>query len=561
MKKIILAIFCITLVYSCNKDVFEKAPKDEYSENIVWTDPNLVDLFINEVYNGMGNWVTDGLSWDAMTNQCYSMFNWAGDQYIPKGILDQNNSKVVGVNYNKGGDSPSGLWGYMFKKIRATNVFFERVDKVPADQSWSDLRKGEMHYLRAYFYSKLANTFGNVPIITSSFGLDDNFLDLKQSNFKDVSAFVDAELDQAIALLPLTQSSDPGRITKGAAMALKAQQLLYTASPLYNGGSYNLAILAKAKIVNSNIIATGLYQLTTVYEDATRTRFNPEVIFARYMGANRIIDRDNTMDRDLSTGGAGGYTSYIPLQTMVDDYEVVDGSNTFIPATWSNNVRTVTSNPKYDDNNPYVNRDPRFYATIYYNGAQRNANYTIESYVGGKDSRQSTVSAWWNNTWSSYYVAKFVNQRDVNAFPDKPFANTMWVESRLAEVYLNQAEILLKLGESDAKGDALWYVNQIRTRAGMPSLITLNEDKLQHERNIELAFEGKRFQDLRRWKIYDKVMQTGQWGLSLAKQDNGSFVTSLYRINPPGWSDKFYYIPIPQVEMNKNPTLIQAPGW
>ena len=456
MKKLILAILCLTLVYSCKKDVFENAPSYEYSENIVWTDPGLVDLFINEVYNGMGMWVTDGLCWDAMTNQCYSMFNWAGDQYIPKGILDQNNSNRVGVNYNKGGDSQSGLWGYMFKKIRATNVFFERIDKVPADQSWSDLRKGEMHYLRAYFYAKLANTFGNVPIITSSFGLDDNFLNVKQSNFKDVSAFVDSELDQAIALLPLTQSSDPGRITQGAAMALKAEQLLYTASPLYNGGSYDLAILAKAKIVNSNIIATGLYQLTAVYADATRTRFNPEVIFARYMSANRIIDRDNTIDRDLSTGGVGGYTSYIPLQTLVDDYEVVDGSSTFIPATWSNNVRTITSNPKYDDNNPYINRDPRFYATVYFNGAQRNANYTIETYVGGKDSRQSTVSAWWNNTRSSYYIAKFVNQRDVNAFPDKPFSNTMWVESRLGEVYLNQAEILLKLSESDANGDALW---------------------------------------------------------------------------------------------------------
>lgn len=560
MKKILLAIFCLTLVYSCNKQVFEKAPSDEYSETIVWADPGLVDLFINEVYNGMGMWVTDGFCWDAMTDQCYSLFNWAGEQYIPKGILDQNNSNEVGVDYNKGGDSQSGLWGYMFKKIRATNVFFERIDKVPADKSWSDLRKGEMHYLRAYFYAKLANTFGNVPIITSSFGLDDDFLKATQSNFKDVSAFIDSELDQAIALLPLT-TSDPGRVSKGAAMALKAEQLLYTASPLHNGGSYDLAILEKAKVVNSAIIATGLYQLTAVYADATRVRFNSEVIFARYMSANRIIDQDNTMDRDLSTGGVGGYTSYDPLQTLVDDYEVIDGSSTFIPATWSNNVRTITSNPAYDDNNPYINRDPRFYATVYYNGAQRNANYTIESYIGGKDSRQSTVSAWWNNSWSSYFVAKFVNQRDVNAFPDRAFSNTMWVESRLGEVYLNQAEILLKLGESDPNGDALWYVNQIRTRAGMPSLVTLDEDKLRHERNIELAFEGKRYQDLRRWDIYDKVMKTGEWGLSIAKQNDGSFVSSLYSINPPGWDNKFYWIPIPEVEMNKNPNLIQAPGW
>jgi starch-binding outer membrane protein, SusD/RagB family len=560
MKKIILAIFCLTLFYSCTKDVFESSPSDKYDETAVWSNPNLVDFFINEVYNGMGMWVTDGLCWDSMTDQAYSMFNWAGDQLIAKGVLDANVSQRVGVNYNKGGDSQSGLWGYMFKKIRATNVFFERVDAVPSDQSWRDVRKGEMHFLRAYFYSKLANTFGNVPIITSSFGLDNDILNVTQSDFKAVSAFVDSELDLAITLLPSSQS-EPGRITKAAAMALKAEQLLYTASPYYNGGSYDQATLKKAKAVNSDIMATGLYQLTSEYSDATRVRFNSEIILARYMSANRIIDRDNTMDRDLASGGTGGYTSYTPLQTLVDNYEVIDGSSTFIPATWSNNVRTVTTNPKYDDNNPYVNRDPRFYATVYFNGAKRNADYTIESYVGGKDSRQSTVSAWWNNTWSSYYVAKFVNQRDVNAFPDRPFSNTMWVEYRLGEVYLNQAEILYALGESDSNGNALWYVNQIRTRAGMPALAALDADKLRHERNIELAFEGKRFQDLRRWGIYHQVMKTGQWGLSIAKQTNGTFVSSLYSITAPGWNDKFYWIPIPQVEMNKNPNLIQAPGW
>lgn len=560
MKKIIIAILCLTLFYSCEKSVFEEVPSDKYSDATVWTDPDLVDFYINEVYNGMGMWVTDGLCWDSMTDQSFSMFNWAGDQLIPKGVLDQYNSNQVGVNYNKGGDSDSGLWGYMYKKIRAVNKFFEKIDQVDADQTWKDTRKGEMHFLRAYFYSKLANTFGNAPIITSTYNLNDDFLSVTQSNYKQLCAFIDSELDQAIELLPLT-ATEPGRIAKGAAMALKAEQLLYEASPYYNDGNYDLVTLEKAKEVNSQIMATGLYSLTPDYSDATRLRFNSEIILARYMSANRIIDRDNTMDRDLAPGGAGGYTSYTPLQTLVDDYEVIDGNTTFIPATWSNNVRTVTTNPKYDDNNPYVNRDPRFYATVYFNGAKRNADYTIDSYTGGKDSRQSTVSAWWNNTWSSYYVAKFVNQRDVNAFPDKPFSNTMWVEYRLGEVYLNQAEILYQLGESDSNGDALWYVNKIRQRAGVPALSSLDMDNIRHERNIELALEGKRYQDLRRWGIYDKVMKTGQWGLTIAKQDDGSYITSLYCINPPAWIDKFYWIPIPQVEINKNPNLIQAPGW
>lgn len=560
MKKIILAIFCLSFVYSCNKDVFEKVPSDKYDEKTVWSEPSLVDFFVNEVYNGMGMWVTDGLCWSSMTDEAYSMFNWAGGQIIPKGVLDPSVSKNVGVNYNKGGDSQSGLWGYMFLKIRATNAFFDKIDEVPADKSWKDSRKGEMHFLRAYFYAKLANTYGNIPIFTKPFGLNDDFLNVTQSNFKEVSAFIDSELDQAIELLPIEQS-EPGRITKGAAMALKSEQLLYAASPLYNGGSYDLDMLRKAKAVNTAIMATGLYTLTTDYADATRVRYNSEIIFARYMTANRIIDRDNTMDRDLSPGGTGGYTSYIPLQTLVDDYEVVDGSNTFIPATWENNVRTITSNPNYDDNNSYINRDPRFYSTIYYNGAKRNSDYTIDSYIGGKDSRQSTVSAWWNNTWSSYYVAKFVNQRNVNAFPDRPFSNTMWVEFRLGEVYLNQAEILFELGESDSNGDALWYVNKIRERAGVPLFASLDINKLRHERKIELALEGKRYQDLRRWKIYDQIMKTGQWGLSIEKQNDGSFVSSLYNILPPAWNDKFYWIPIPQVEINKNPKLIQAPGW
>lgn len=562
------------MAISCEDDVFETSPTDKFEEHGVWSSLDLVNPYVNEVYNGMGNWVTDGLALSSMTDDTYSMFNWAGGRTVAEMTLNENNSQQLGVNYNKGGTySPdrdatlsTGKWGYMYYKIRGVNQFFANIDNVPGDPAVIDRLKGEMYFLRAYFYAQLANVFQEVPIITREYEISDDFLDITKSSYQEVTDFVVEQCDLAIELLPTTFPSEPGRATKGAAMALKAEQLLYAASPLTNGGSYDMGKLDKARAAHEDIINLEIYSLykPADYRNIFLDKANPEIIFAKYTNGDLMIDRENSMERDIAPAGTGGYTAYNPLQSLVDDFEVIDGTTTFIPATWNGTTRTVTTNPAYDDNDPYKNRDPRFYATILYNGAQRGTNgYVVDSWAGGKDSRQSTVSAWWNASWSSYYLRKFSNEAS-DAYGNNPQTDIMWIHYRLGEIYLNLAEILFELNQTDSNGrGALWYMNEIRTRAGMPVFTTLERETIRHERRIELVFEGNRFFDVRRWEIYDQAMKKGQYGLTLEKQTDGSFITQVTGVtNPDGTFDpRIYWWPIPQLEMEKNPKLGQTPGW
>lgn len=578
MKKfiyiILLGLFILPM--SCEKSVFESSPSDKYDANTVWSSLDLVQAFVNETYNGVGNWVTDGMCLGAMTDETYSMFNWAGGQSVANLTMDESNAQTLGVNYNKGGTySPdrdftinSGKWGYMYYKIRAVNQFFDNIDDLDVTGEEERIKelKGEMHFLRAYFYSQLVNVYGEVILITHQFDITDDLLDVTKSSYQDVTDYVVSECDSAIDLLPESFPSEPGRATKGAAMALKAEQLLYAASPLNNDGQYNPARLQQALTANEAIIGLGIYKLyePADYRNIFLDKNNPEIIFAKYTNGDLFIDRENDMERDLAPAGTGGFTSYCPLQNLIDEFEVINGQTSFIPATWQGTKRVVTNNPAYNDNDPYKDRDPRFYADILYNGAKRGKNgYTVESYVGGKDSRQSTTTAYWNASWSSYYVRKFCGEAE-DAYGDDPRSDVMWIQYRLGEVYLNLAEILFELNTSDSQGhDAKWYVNKIRERAGVPLLNTVDREAIRHERRIELAFEGNRFFDVRRWQIYDKVMAKGQYGLKLDKQPNGTYVTSLTPIaNPEGkFNSRYYWWPIPEIEIRKNPSLPQSPGW
>ncbi|MGN6618612.1 MAG: RagB/SusD family nutrient uptake outer membrane protein [Ilyomonas sp.] len=577
MKKFLYIILLTVFFFSvsCEKQVFESSPSDKYDENTVWTSMDLVEAFINETYNGVGNWVTDGLCLSSMVDDTYSMFNWAGGRSVAQIAMNATNSQILGVNYNKGGNyAPdrhalaSGKWGYMYSKIRAANQFFNKIDdlNVPGEEEKIKQMKGEMHFLRAYFYSQLVNVYGEVILITDEYKITDDFLNVTKSSYQDITDYIVSECNLAIEMLPESFPAEPGRATKGAAMALKAEQLLYAASPLNNGGSYNSARLQEALGANEDILSLGIYSLYNPgdYRHIFLDKANPEIIFAKYTNGDLFIDRENDMERDRAPAGTGGFTSYCPLQNLVDEFEVINGNSTLIPATWNGTTRTVTNNPAYNDNDPYKNRDPRFYATILYNGAVRGKNgYIVDSYVGGKDSRQSTTTAYWNASWSSYYVRKFSNEAS-DAYGDDPRTDVMWIHYRLGEVYLNLAEILYELNTSDSNGrDAKWYVNQIRGRAAVPLLNSVDREAIRHERRIELAFEGNRFFDVRRWQIYDKALGKGCYGLKLEKQQNGTYITSLSPItNPEGKFDpRYYWWPIPENEIRKNPSLAQSPGW
>ena len=562
MKNIYLFLTLLIFIVSCTDDtIFEAEPLDKYAETSVWTTESLSDTFINEVYNGLPNSFAGMFSPDANTVDWYDHHNDANGQAITKGNLNPANSAGWGVTYNKGGDyitgNQSGLWGYMYKKIRAVNTVLKNLNS--EDQAFMDSRTGEVLTLRAIFYSRLALAFGKVINVGDDLlGLESDYLSMKQSPFLETMAYINSELDKAILLLPESQP-EKGRITKYAAMAQKAEMLLIAASPRFNGGSYNTSLLQEAKAVNEAIVSSGKFSLLPNFADATKLLDgNTELIFGRFMTAKRKIDRDNYTDHNLAPGGAGGFTTYTPTQSLVDQFEVIDGTTSFIPATWSNNVRTVTSNSAYSDDDMYSNRDPRFYETVFYQGAKRNATYTIDVSEGGQDSRSCTGCQWWNNGFFGYYVKKFIGTYLNGNWPSPEINDGVTTLHRLAGVYLNHAEILFQLGD---QAGALNMVNTIRKRAGMVEYTSIDMDKIKHETVVEMIGEGKRFNNLRRWDDIDEYHKTGEWGIKYTNNGDGTYASEFIEISTPSWNDKFYWIPIPQKEMDKNPGLEQAPGY
>ncbi len=569
MNKLYYTITLLLVLYSCADQVFEETPLDKYSDETVWGDLDLVELFQNEVYNGVDNWVTGGCAQSGMTDDLYSNFNWCGERIVTHGLLTADNSANVGVNYNKGGSyvtgNQSGKWGYLYKKIRAINLFFSRIADVPGDESVKSRMKGEMYFLRAYFYAQLVNYYGGVPLVTKVMDLNSDYF-VAKSTYQECIDYIAGQADSAIALLPETYDSDnTGRATKGAAMAVKAEQLLYAASPLYNAGSYDAGKLQKAKTATEELINLGVYTLYTPsdYRNIFLDYNNSEVIFAKYTPADFYIDRDNSISRDLGMNSIHGYSAYNPLQQIIDQFEVTDGVRSVIPATYNETGRVVTSDLLYDDQNPYVNRDPRFYANILFDGALYKGENPVETYVGGKDSPQA-LSEGWNASKSGYYLRKFTTEI-FDVFPDPPTEEYMWIIYRLSEFYLNEAEILYELETTDAEGhDALWYVNQIRQRTDvdMPPYSSLDREKIRHERRIELCFEGNRYYDVRRWQIYDQALGNFQMGITIEKQNDGTKTYTVTAVdNKVVFDPRIYYLPIPSVEVNKDPALGQSPGW
>jgi len=541
MKTVYYIIALFFLFVSCEKEVLDKKPLNEFSEADVFGDPNLTELFVNEVYNGVGTY-SSGFAPDGTTNDLYTKFNGFGEWNVTHGTLTPDNSANTFWNsYFKNGNS---IWAYYYGKIRAANVFFSKIDNVSGDQDFINRMKGEMYFLRAFYYAELVNFYGGVPLITQVYDLNSSFSTTKSSYDEE--------------LLPYSYNSkNMGRATKGAALALKARELLYAASPLYNGGNYDATKLGKAKTATEAVInlANGSQKVYALYSPSDYRKIfldynNSEVIFAKYESKASPDFIDNGMALILGMNSLGGFGYWTPTQQLVDQFEVTDGSQSVIPATYQGTSRVVTTNPLYNDQNPYMNRDPRFYADILYDGAIYQGNIPVETFVGGKDSPQGNVQNW-NASLTSYLTRKFTSEKQAS-FNWGTGEDMMWVVIRLSEIYLNEAEILFELGTTDSNGhDALWYVNQIRQRGcvNMPAYASIDREKIRHERRIELMGEGNRYQDIRRW-------------INIVKQADGTKIYSVKTVDALiKFDPKVYYLPIPTSEVTKDPALGQSPGW
>ncbi|HER07941.1 MAG TPA: RagB/SusD family nutrient uptake outer membrane protein [Bacteroides sp.] len=541
MKKILIIPIALLTLLSCN-EILEITPEDKLSEVDVWNDPALTRAFINAIYEQA---FEQGLYRDTQighaTDELHSIKGAVFYYIIQRGELTPDN--VTGLNQQL------NSWSLSYSLIREINLFFDKIEEAPFDDATKSVMKGEMKFINAWLYANLIWRYGGVPIITDLFGLDDEDYSVTRDSYDDCMAFVVSELNDAINALPDQRTGgELGLVSADAARALKARVLLYAASPLNNPGN-DRARWQAASDAAEELIDTR-YSLHDDYQQ-TFLGHNSEVIFARYF----TQANSHALSLQVGRNGDNGWGSDSPTQNLVDDYEMINGE---LPLDESGNVNPASG---YDPLNPYADRDPRFYASILHDGAMWMGRET-ETFEDGLDSRTGPIASW-NGSMSGYYLKKYV-QEEIPPVGSSVAATTPWIMFRYAEILLNYAEAQFELGNEDP---ARQYLNMVRNRTGveMPEVTASGEDlrkAIQHERRIELVFEGHRYFDVRRWKIADVTEPRDLMGIMIVKQEDGSKTYEPELLIQRSWDDRLYLLPVPQAEIDRSKgSLTQNPGY
>ncbi len=555
-----MAFAGLLLMISCKKDLLEIAPTDRVSETALLSDSSLFEAFVVARYIGTrlqdkeGDGTNPGFGrgfeyamWSSLTDE--SIYNNDDATWlIQRGLLAPENLGNAGV-----------LWGRSYRSIRECNFALAKLADIPMSAGHKALLKAELRFIRAFRYQDLIRNYGGVILMGDKvYNLGDNLQDpalFTRSTIKESMIYAMAELDAAAADLPLSNSDSwkMGRATKGAALALKSRLALYAASPLYAAGTWQDAASAAQAVISLNKYS--LYQggYGNLFMDANHN----ETIFARYYTRNAGHTHMEIANGPNSYGGWGGN---LPLQNLVDDYEMDNG-------------KAITdAGSGYDANNPYVNRDKRFYATILYNGASYRGS-TIETFTpGGKDSKDGPDN--WNTSKTGYYLKKYMN----DAYPlQNPWGNAgfqPWYYFRYAEVLLNFAEAANEAFGPDVvpTGSTLsarTAINLIRKRSGvdMPDLAPgLSQGDMRtavrYERRVELAFEEHRFYDVRRWKIANVTENKPAGGVSVTKNGTSFVYTPKIALDGRAFATQHYWLPIPRAEIQASGNkIIQNTGY
>ncbi len=564
MKKHIIFLLSILALLGCSDEILDAPPKDRVSEDVVWEDENLVKAYHNGLYNGIIHGFNIHMQSKA-TDEAYCAIDWEIGN-IPRGTLTPDNVTGVSNTHWTGG---GGLyyWNSGFQFIRRINVFLEEMQEEGAIEFADKARLiAEAKFIRAYIYFLFIERFGGVPIVEESFDLGAEF-SFTRSSFEQCVEFIEKNLTEAFPDLTKRYASNDanfGRATQDAAQALRSRMYLYAASPLFNP-SNDLTKWQKAADAAEALLDAG-YGLhpdyTTLFNQPTGS-VNNELIFVRPFAAVFPGYHEAPMHNLNRRYGAygGWWASNGPAQNLVDDYDMVNGEPAFIyPA----GVKTVNPASGYDPQQPYVNRDPRFYATIIYDGANYHGD-THEMWIAsdgeswGFDSyRQSG-----DNPRTNYVLRKFMPDEGTTISWGERYTNP-WIIFRLGEIYLNYAEAMLELGDEDACRE---YISKVRERVGMPEIpLTVTGEELRsrlyNERRIELAFEEHRYWDVRRWKIAMEVENRPIFGMDITKNVSTNVKTySPVQLLNRTFHERMHLLPIEANEVRRNPELTQTPGW
>ncbi len=514
----IIGFVAVVLLYSC-ADSIDLEPKGSISSEVVFKDPAFAELYLNDIYKSLPHGFNRG--WYmlcAATDDAENSYPWPS-----------SNTKFNTANITPGNSDFNGLWGGAYKQIRKLNLLIDNANKLEGSEEDVTRIKAEAHFLRGYAYTLLLQTFGGVPLIDKAQELTDDLL-VSRNSEEEVLNFVTSEYDKAAKLFAKIDANSSARGNWDAAMALKGRILLY------NGKFQESAAASKAVLDKTSKTLDPNYQ--NIFLDDN----SPEVIFDTQFKDPDRYHYANLFNTPKSNGPISGWGGTGPTQNLVDQYEMK-----------ATGKKPSEAGSGYDMNAPYEGRDPRFYASILYDGAKWKG-FTIQHRPKGAEG----IATSGDFTRTGYSLKKFIQE-------DRNHGNKStqhWVYVRLAEVYLNYAEALIESNKDLA--EAVKAINKVRERSKMPAIAMGSQEelrkKVRHERRIELAFEEHRFWDIRRWKIAGNPEVLTIYKMDM--DENGKLKGTGKTIwETRNWKDANYLMPIPQGEMDKNPNLKQNPGY
>jgi hypothetical protein len=517
---------------------------------------------------------------------------------------DRRTNNLNNGSWDASTDIVGSYWANYYKGIRDASVFIQKADNIKGISTDQIIQhKAEARALRAIYYFYLMRIYGPVVLLGETPVPVDANLQVPRNSYDECTQYVADELQKAAQDLPVQYSDndqDGGRITKGVALAIRAQALMYAASPLFNGNADYASMKNKdgKQLISQTYdagkwaTAAGAYRdfitqfVPSVYDlnvertngvidaymsckDAIIKDWNKEAIFVRVANSIGPWQYALTPFHDGAPGGndSRGGTAIDPTQNMVDAFFTANGRSIDDPLSGYQSSGYSVFQAPLDDQarsiyNPWVNREPRFYVNITYSNSlwlntQNGKVYTDLTFHG--NSGHSKTS---NDYSRTGYVA-----RKAMGFGKWDFNNRTLPLLRLAEVYLNYAECL---NESDPSNpDVLKYLNLIRERAGVPLYGSTDIDApasqaemrtaLRKERRVELAFENNRFFDVRRWKIAEQTDNGPMYGLTI-DSDLPDF-TKVVVFENRVFGKQHYLFPLPSGDVNNDKQLVQNTGW
>lgn len=566
-KRTIVIIAAVLLAAGCN---FTDPDNLTFQKDIdVYTNLNKLTAVLTRVYDGLPDGYSDvGASWlAAACDEAEEVNNQEGIQ-----------------NFNVGNISPysnpDDVWSKMYQGIRFAHVFLQSTDSL---DSWEAYKysnpteyarrtalvaqyRAESKFLIAFFYFELVKRYGGVPLVKEAIAKDTEWTgQYPRRAFASCIAYISELCDTAANNLPATyDAGNYGRATQGAAMALKARALLYAASDLYNqpgnadslrgytGGDRQQRWI-DAAIANKAVMdLTPKYTFHATYEALSLlgSALSKEVIFERRYTASNIFEKQNT-----GIGFQGGLTGTCPSGNLADAYEHLDDGR----FDWNNPAHAA---------NPYSRRDPRMAKTIVVNNSTfGKQKLPVELWTGGVNGKPRDRAS-----KTGYYLRKYINENldlQLNETSTK-----QWIFMRLSEISLNYAEAMNEAYGPNTTGPgtlsltATAALNSVRTRAAvkLPAVGAADQatlrSRIRNERRVELAFEGHRYWDVRRWMIAGQAIGGTITGVNITRNADGSFTYQPATVETRVWNDKLYFYPIPQSEITVSHNVItQNKGW